>query len=381
MLGLYFFLHSFLFVVCIYYGWRISSQKNISYWKLAWVPLVTFVLIEGLRFGRGIDYNLYFNVYDDISKGFTQGVNHEFLFIWICRVLSFLGLPYQGFILFCSGLLIFSGLSFLKNHRQTMMYSLPLFVYSTLLAENLIRWFLGFSIMLWGIYFLNKKERKKSLIFFIIGVCLHNGLIVVVLIYYLISRLKKPLLPPTASIIIYLLLYCIWNNSYMIVLQEYANLLFSNVERFGSYLDNSKEWLTGSNKEEKVLNILTYVRYIATHIFLIIAGYKVVQKEKNLLYYYNILLVGIIFFPAFNGIELFYRINQLLLVFQFIIGGYCFCYVFSTKKMNILRVFAYVVLLFYMYNIIRIGLNPKAEQILYIWDAKGRDYLPIDIYL
>ena len=137
----FFLLQNTLLVIFIIVGFWCSKRKNV--YPIIVIAILLYTIIEGLRFGRGIDYNLYYDVYDQIENSSLE-TNHEVLFISLCKLLIFLGIPYQGFILLCSFILITCGISFLKKHSEVLLYSLPLFFLVSLLAENLIRWFLGF---------------------------------------------------------------------------------------------------------------------------------------------------------------------------------------------------------------------------------------------
>jgi hypothetical protein len=86
-----------------------------------------------------------------------------------------LGIPYQGFILLCSFILITCGVSFLKKHSEVLLYSLPLFFSVSLLAENLIRWFLGFSFVLLALSALSEGRNIKFVIWSVLGGCFHGA--------------------------------------------------------------------------------------------------------------------------------------------------------------------------------------------------------------
>ena len=86
-------------IIFIYAGLKIRYLKNNSlYWRYAILPIISYCICRGLRFGRGIDYNLYYDVYQLIGWDFNS-TNHEFLFKCINGFMYQLGLPYQAFIL------------------------------------------------------------------------------------------------------------------------------------------------------------------------------------------------------------------------------------------------------------------------------------------
>lgn len=53
----YLFLQYLLLIFAIFAGYNISKNKHSKIWSIILIVLFTFV--EGSRFGRGIDYNVY----------------------------------------------------------------------------------------------------------------------------------------------------------------------------------------------------------------------------------------------------------------------------------------------------------------------------------
>ena len=168
----------------------------------------------------------------------------------------------------------------------------------------------------------------------------------------------------------------------MLVFSKIVNSFFNSFERFEHYAYASDEWLTGANVDELVIPLTTHIRLLVTYSFLLFMGKNVIKYEPKLTIYYNIMTIGIVLFPAMNPIELFFRINYVMLIFQCIISAYCFYFIFKKKiKVGIiLRLLAYVTLFFYIYNIEGQFLEDEPHKILYIWDSAGRDYIPVSDY-
>ena len=81
------YLLRFLFIellnvlIFIYSGIKIRKNKDdTKYWKYAILPIISYAVCKGLRFGRDIDYNLYNHEFALIGKDFWDGSNHEYLF-------------------------------------------------------------------------------------------------------------------------------------------------------------------------------------------------------------------------------------------------------------------------------------------------------------
>ena len=70
---IYILLKILLFIVFCFSGsWLSKAKTNKSYWMIAIVPMLAFAIIEGLRFGRLIDYNVYYFRYIDLGEGIEQ---------------------------------------------------------------------------------------------------------------------------------------------------------------------------------------------------------------------------------------------------------------------------------------------------------------------
>ena len=116
------------FIVFYISGKQLSKTKtNKSYWTIAIFPILIFSIVEGLRFGRMIDYNLYAIRYFTLGNG-IEGVDKEYepLFDFLFTGAYNIGLPYYMFIFLQCFLLIFSILHLYKNFKNSLPYALPI---------------------------------------------------------------------------------------------------------------------------------------------------------------------------------------------------------------------------------------------------------------
>ena len=123
----YIILETLLFIIFLISGYLLSKAKNNSlYWKIALMPIISFAVISGLRFGRDIDYNVYYMNYTFSSKNDEM----EFLFRNIVNIFNAFKIPYYVFVLFCSTFLITSFIYFLSKYKKAIVFILPLFLKS-----------------------------------------------------------------------------------------------------------------------------------------------------------------------------------------------------------------------------------------------------------
>lgn len=346
--------------------------------------VIIFTLIEGLRFGRGVDYNVYVNVYDDIRMFNEYSSEESFVFNTYCWLLAKLNMPYQALIITCSFILAYCGFSFLRRFRETMTISVPLFIYLCYSAENLFRWYAGFSLILMGIIYYLDKRKRAYWICNILAIGIHPMLIpVILLIFYFLSIRKRILMNPWIAMIIYLIVLIMWDNSYMLQLTRPIQILLGDSSHYGGYTDNANEWLTGSNRDQFTFAISTHIKFFLFYAFYLLVGKAVVKKKTELIPYYNILLIGIITFPAFRFIELADRYNQLFVFFQCLIGSYCYKWGFQRKiKVKTISICLGILLLFWQWKIIIIDQNMNSNKwhTMYVWDANGMKSIPIQYF-
>lgn len=347
------------------------AKDKITYWKYAIIAIFVYTLNLGLRWGRGTDYNIYYYNYNDIIRNNAMD-SIEPLWKIIIQFSNLCGLSWCHFVAFMSLFLIFSGVYFLQSYKTVAIFALPLFVISTEMAENLMRWFLGFSFILLGLTFLVSRKRLVFLFFSTLGFLVHYGLIINILGFLILSFVKKPI-HPVYSIILFLLLFTFFSPDYMV---RYVDLL-QNIdmgERFLFYQQYAEFWLTGEALKGKLfMNLSSAV----TSVFMIVYGYNLVKKKNNLIYFYNVAVTGAVTAPAMMQIELALRINLIFYLFQFLILAYIFEDVFRKNRCKYTYRYAFSLLVFL--NIIKTAvLRPlflEPNNVLYIWDAAGRHTL------
>lgn len=354
-------------------GIKLAHARNSKvYWLVSILPILAFGLNFGLRWGRGVDYNLYYWVYDNILHGLAVENAEPLWKLLVLIVGNIFNIPWAGMVLLMSFFLIFSLVFFIQNYREVAYFALPLFALNVVQSQNLMRWFLAFSFFLIALKYLEDRSVKYYFIFSICSFLIHFGFIIVIIPIYLLSFCKKVVLPPWASVSIFLSSYFLFNRDYMSVLASFVYKL--NIgSRFALYQNNAEMWLTGDNLEMMGISTIG----IINSIYIIILGYRMIQKRKNLIFMYNITLVGIVTAPAMAQIELMWRINLIFFLFQFIILSYLFYDYVSLKKSRnaLICIITIVVLLLNIRTSVLQPLTAKKNSTYYIWDSHGRKVL------
>ena len=388
---------TFVILFCLTMWILYSNGKKIQklpdnvdmkrYMKTCIPSIISYTLNEGLRFGRGIDYNLYAIEYVN-NTGINYFEKGDMGFRLIGITLQSLGLPFQAYVILMSFILILSFLIFLKNYKNCAPYSLPLFLLMFYLTtENLMRWFLGFSFILIGFSFVIKNNAsKKSWLYFsiftIIAFFFHFGTVIVPFFYFFLIRYEKPLLKPFWSILIFFIIGFSFQTQIMLYLKNYLDILLLLSDKSAYYIENSDQWLTGGATSLVFTSFPPLFRMLLyfSEVWL---GYdlcKYLGRKYTVLY--NLFLFGFILLPIANQIELVLRYQYLFFIFHVFVLGYILDYYFVTKReplQGIKYLFTILAFLYFSQGQIKKWFIQEEEfRHLYIWNSEGEDY--IDVY-
>lgn len=359
-------------------GNKVAKVTPTKYWLSVFPFILIFSFNEGLRFGRGVDYNGYFFKYYDILLGDKGLINiSDPVFVGLCHLNDIVGMPYQGLIFFLSFFLVVAGSFLLREVKDSMAYAFPLFFLFSFPAENLIRWFFAFSFLMISSYFYNNSNYKKAIIFAALALGSHMGIIIPAFFCFSLKYLKKPIFSLKTSVLLYIGLWTLFATDAMLGLVKYIN--YSSIfvsDYYSGYIDNADVWLTGNGLGEKAINY--GIGLALPDIITLILTYYVVRKRPQLTYYANIYIVGALLSAAIYRVEIGYRISVAMKIYQVMFLAVAFKDLLFCKlhKNWILKLGCWILII----NIIRVYFiyiytSYSANEILYIWDSNGKDVL------
>ena len=358
-----------------------KTEKN--YWISAMLPICAYTFTSGLRFGRDVDYNIYYFVYKGLLDGSENLSDFEPVFNFFVLLFGdFLGLKWQIMVLFMSFFLIFSCVYFLKNYKECSAYALPWFVYHMSLAENTARWFFAFSFILLGLsFYLKDKKSSKDVwlfwFFFLMAFLTHYGIIIIEIIIGGFVCLKNRTIKPKYSLVLLALCAFFTSPLFLEKIGEYIALLGILTGRFEHYAIDADKYFVGQ-EEYQAMQSSQYLYCV----IMIYYGYKIIKVKQSLFLPYNIALVGIISNPFLAQLEIGLRINSVLFVFQSFVLGYVFVYMYRGKMFQSLFLKIICILIFVNLgrHVIFDPIKTKDSRLLYIWDKREKDYIDPDSY-
>lgn len=368
-----------LFFIALYqFCCKSDRAKNSNqFWKFAIPTILLFVLIEGCRYGRGVDYLSYKYRYEHIDIFEPQK-----LYLGINQFLHFIGANYVGAFMFYSLIFIVGAFYFIRNtfNKQEAKWMYLGAIISMLMKfESFPKQYLGLPFILWAIPFMfERKTWIVTVLFVLLGVNIHSGLTFLVLAligsYYFLRRtlpIKYWLL--LLFIAYYILPPGLLAGFFTSILQalNLDSLLASN--HVTTYIDNADRWLgEDSFIEATQQTLLTKsMQFLFESSVLISSSLALLVKpNRKILFLFNITAVGFVFYRMFFGFEIFARLFGQLSIFWFVPMGYAI-YVLTninwTPKQRLIMksCICYAILYQVLYFARFIFLNPEAT---YVWN-------------
>lgn len=382
----YIILKLLLFAVFFIFGYILSKTKTRkSYWMTALIPIITFAVVEGLRFGRLIDYNLYYFNYVDIGHG--TATFYELLFYFICHSLYNLGIPYYIFIFLQCLFLISATFLLFENFKINIRFALPIVLGLYIMNENYIRWYLGFSFILLSLNSIIKDKKVGTWVYAICGVLTHFGFL-----FYLAILLGKEILnrftiKPVISIFMVLFSTFLMSVTDMNILVQISNILLklgigSLSEGLNVRLTEMGSLIAGNVGSFGIMetSLASNIRNMLVCLPGIYWGYFYMRRFEKGIYIYNLFVIGAILSPIFGQVEMLVRISDSMYMLSCIVLSVVFTERLNLKSLKKSLVI-YVICLFSFFAScwpsISIAFSyDNDKDMMFIWDANGRNYLP-----
>lgn len=354
-------------------NYKITSKAGI-------VAIIVYTLNEGLRFGRGVDYNMGGRGYEKYAT-FGGDYNNHVGFEYLVKLFVELNIPWQGCVLFMSCMFIIGLLFFLKQYREVVSYALPIFVLvSSVTVENLFKWYLAFSFFMIGLYYQIEKERgvcAKYIIFSCLSCLFHTAFIPVPFIFYLLSKIQKPLLHPFISIALFFSIVFLFQTSFMLNFVELFNTMAMLSDRLSAYSDSAESYLT-EGFQGRETSAMPGISELSFLLYVITIGYKcVVLKGQRYVFVYNLFLLGFLLRPITNQIPLFGRYDNVLFFFRAIVFACIIQVIYIEKQIRIrpiLSVLSFLIIGLWITAFIRRPFNGNPKKYLYVWNRGKISY-------
>lgn len=361
------------------------SRNSKNYWASSLVFILTFGIVEGLRWGRMTDWNNLYIHFLDIGADKGEKT-YEFIVTYLFKLFYGLEIPFWFFIFLQCIFLAYSCCLILKNYNKIAFWALPVLLYIMQTNENFIRWYFGLSFVFCALHFLEKKNYILVSIFLLCSILTHTGTSIFILLVLLKNVLSKVNVNRYVIAILFIafnFLMSIHDMWIIVVISDFllqVGLIDPN-SFLGIYLSNSEDLIHGNGAamlgvsevrfSSRILECLKYLPVI-------FMAPKYVQNYKFGFFYYNLFIIGAILNPVLSTVEILSRISRAFLLFYGIVAGLVFYNVHKDKTVsNMKKVICLVSFSAAVWpSFSLIWQTTEIDDMNFIWDSEGRDYNP-----
>lgn len=390
---IYDFLNLFLFWIIICEGKLVSKGKY--YWRYCFWVIFFFTIVEGVRYGRGVDYMHYIDVYKfDLEED-------QVLFTSFNNALKSIGISPEFSFMFYAFPFICGAMVMMKPMRKYAMYMHPLFLMSIIyMHEAFVRQMFAMSFIFMYIVelngiideLLNKKVKIKRLLllifFIVIAYSIHSIAVVGIFVITLaMIFLRKPL--PWIYVIPILLIgkFYVSKSFDFSYLNLILNFLGSSNDKFSAYTENADRWFSADAMQDAYTrNIIIEILetfgccaliYLGNKLFRnallerdrqsrTMSGVSLGVNTELYISLYNVFIIGTLILETFYNLEIVRRVAYCWSIYWFVPMALVLYYR-NNKIFNGIDKFLMLGFFFWVWEYIRF-LFVWSDTPMFIWD-------------
>lgn len=314
-----------------------SQMKSKASLVLAWIPIILFSLVFGLRYGVGIDYNNYMETYECTEEysfselleyqGYEEGFS---LILYLCH---WFDAPTYVFFTILAFLQIFFIYKTFKKEGDVLPY-----IYMSLILSgtcmlgymNIIRQSISACIFLYSLQYVRDNKLLKYWICCAIALSFHHSAMILFPLYFIWIKKKGIFNKPFVEFLILLLsVIGMYLTSWQSILHQFDNII--PYLGYGFYSDTADTMTSGG----RGLGMFDILRFILLSIIVLHSNQiKDYFKSDLLNILYDIFLIGVCAGYIFNGSLLMGRIIVYFTNTEYIMIAYALCYLYHVKRQS-----------------------------------------------
>lgn len=315
-------LYIFLFSGFVIWGIFFASIKDKYYfWMAAVLPILTYAMIVGSRYGWGPDYLSY-------KLRFEQSFivpEAQIGFRYLNQAMFGLGFNYVGCFVLYSVIFMTCAFRLMKDYGQQSKYMYAFVVPATLhLIGNGIRQGVALSFILLAISCINRKKYLQVVFWSLVGATIHSSVIVTIAFIILIWLFRTRPLNWRLTIPLYLFFAYIYDVSKTGFIAQYIQKL-SLDGPFQGYTENADYWF-GQAAANDIYRQSPFAQFMFSLfcVSFIYLGHRVLRnvKTNNVTYLYNTVVIGMILYRTVFLFEILRRFAEPLVMLYFVVLGY-----------------------------------------------------------
>ena len=375
---IFFIIKWFEFFVLFLSGKELETTKTRQhYWRIAIIPIVVFALVEGLRWGRLIDWNNAVVEYEELNSFVNERNYSNPLYTILLYSLKCLGLPFSFFVVLQCGFLMYSALFILQDYKKYLRWILPCLIMVFVTNENFIRFYFALSFLFIAFYYYLHESIKRSILFSVISVLIHFAQIPLLLLLFCSKYFKNKQIPRKLGVFLYicsLFLADISQMDFLVSFSDYIVSVFGGGSdyRLFSSLNSMNDVINGTaygtegrlftqKLSTKIANLIIYVP-------LIWMSSSYLRKERNGNLIYNLTVISLILATIFGQAELLHRFPQALYIFVAISFAIVITNYINRGSYAFL---IYLMLFCYFYAFLNAPFVREDYMMYFLWDSNG----------
>lgn len=356
-----------------------KTSTNKSFWKCAVWPILVYGLAEGLRWGHDVDYNVYAIRFRNINYWVTSAEHSNPLFSVIVYFLKLVGCPYTVFLILQCMFLIFSAALVVKYFKSYARWIFPCLLIAFLPNENFIRFYLSFSFLLVGIYFLFGQKIMLYAFFALLASLTHFAMAPMACFFIFMLLFKNVRINIKAVVVVFILSVffgSIQDFGFLVTISNWIGKVFHSFDNQGMLYLNGMDRIiageAGGGMGISLAKTSNQLKRIAIYVPMLVLLYSHIKNIKWGQYAYNIVMINCITSPIMNQVELLGRFSNVLDFFSAIVMG-VFAKEYLKKASESRYVIVVIISLFcFFYSLINSPFVREDDRMYYIWDSKGQ---------
>jgi len=340
----------FLTIFLVKHGYSRSNLKINRKGKLLliFLGLLVLVVVAGLRYNTGRDYEAYALLYENVADvNDTQELDMEIGYIALAEFLNVLNLEawsYFTLSAFITYLLYFYSF---KNFKSILYLGIFFFItYGFYLYSfNGVRQAIAMSALAVAVMYAQERKIYHYLIIIILGGLMHKSLFLFLPMYFVIHRINLSSFFWYMAFGISLILHFIPFEN-IIDLDFISNLLSGTQVDYGNFASKLAD-----NSDEAGGLTLGYLVRVGIGFFILAFYSKIIKLYPSSLPYYTLSLVGIVLYNSFSHLLFMTRINYYFLLFTTFSLAFIIQYLYKSKQSLIANAVLMFFLLLFCYGI------------------------------
>lgn len=374
---IYFFVKLFEIIVFFKCGSLIEKKGDKAYWKIALFPIIVFALIEGLRWGHDIDYNVYAVRFTMINSWLTYDERSSPLFTIIVYALKLVGGSYPLFLIIESFFLMFSAFLLLQLYRDRAKWIVPCFLIAFLPNENFIRFYFALAFVICSFYFFLEKKYIRTSILLLGAVSMHFAMFCVIGIYLLIPILMRKRIDPRIVIgflIVTLFFISVTSLDFLVLISQKLAHIFGNSNNVAvAYLNGMDKIVSGNHGQMGLMHSSSTntVKQMLIYVPLFWWGFDIIKKYRYGTFVHNISVLNVLVSPIFSQVEILCRMTNICNIFTAIYMGIFMGEFFNKNAPRIRLLFIMLSFFCYFYAYINAPFVRENFQMYFLWNSNG----------